>query len=196
MFHAEQASSRRLQNNAIPKGRNHETQRFYQGHRFGRGGRGYRRSARDCAIDAGDQMAHDHELAEVARHAAWRRRDDGEGRRRGDRRQIPDPDLCGRRNRAGPAGARRRAERHRRDGPHRALLLFRQGPDLHLRLLDPVRPGHAHQPGLVRAGWRPGNSQRVLQELQRERRCSPATPAVRWAAGSARRSTPSKTSRD
>ena len=33
------------------------------------------------------------------------------------------------------------------------------------------------------------------KELQRHARCSPATPAARWAAGSARRSRPSTISR-
>ena len=39
---------------------------------------------------------------------------------RDERRQIPDPGLRGRRNRAWPAGPRRGAERHRRDGQHGA----------------------------------------------------------------------------
>ena len=39
------------------------------------------------------------------------------------------------------------------------------------------------------------SAQRVLQEIQRDLCCSPAIPAVRWAAGSARRSTPSTISR-
>ena len=115
--------------------------------------------------------------------------------RRSHRQQIPDPDLCRRRNRSGPAGARRRAERHRRDGPHRVLLLFRQGSDFHLRLVGAVRAEHAPQPGLVHAGRRQGGAQRVLQEATTSSRCSPATPAARWAAGSARRSIPSTISR-
>src|SRR5450759_4210029 len=63
--------------------------------------------AGDRAVDAGDQMAHDHELAEVARHALRRHRNDVQGRRRGDRRQVPDSDFRRRRNRARPAGRRR-----------------------------------------------------------------------------------------
>ena len=52
------------------------------------------------------------------------RRDLRQARRRGDRQQVPDPRLRRRRDRARPAGARRGAERHRRDGPHRLLLLL------------------------------------------------------------------------
>ena len=56
-------------------------------------------------------------------------------RRRGDRQQVPDPDFRRRRNRTRPAGRRRGAEWHRRNRPHRLVLLFRQGPDLRLRHL-------------------------------------------------------------
>ena len=172
-----------------------EAKRLYQGHRIGRGGRGDDCRAGDRAIDAGNQMAHDDELAEIARHAVRRRRDDGQGGRRSHRQQISDPDFCRRRNRSRPAGARCRAERHRRDGPHGVLLLFRQGSDLHLRHGRAVRAQPAHQPGLVHAGRRQGTSQRVLQEATTSLRCLPATPAARWAAGSARRSTRSTISR-
>ena len=58
-----------------------------------------------------------------------------------------------------------------------------------------VRTEPADQPGLVHARRRQGSSQRVLQEVQCHAPCSRATPAVRWAAGSARRSTRSPTSR-
>ena len=50
-----------------------------------------------------------------------------------DRQQIPDPGLRRRRDRARPCRRRRRAERHRRDVPHRVLLLLRQGSDLRVR---------------------------------------------------------------
>ena len=49
----------------------------------------------------------------------------------------------------GLPGRRRGAERHRRDRPHRVLLLLRQGPDLRLRHLGAVRPER-------RASTRPG----------------------------------------
>ena len=45
--------------------------------------------------------------------------------------------------------ARRRAERHRRDGPYGVLLLFRQGPDLRLRHRAAVRPERAPAECLV-----------------------------------------------
>ena len=53
-----------------------------------------------------------------------------QGGRRGHRQQIPDPGVCRRRDRAWTAGARRGDQRHRRDVPHRLLLLCRQGSDL------------------------------------------------------------------
>ena len=58
-----------------------------------------------------------------------------------------------------------------------------------------VRTQHAPQPGLVHAGRRQGGAQRVLQEATTSSRCSPAIPAARWAAGSARRSRRSTISR-
>ena len=173
----------------------HEAKRFSQSYRYWCRGRSHDGGAGDCAVDAGDQVAPDGELAEVARHAVGRRRDDGQARCRGHRQQIPDSDLCRRRNRAGPAGARRRAERHRRDGPYRVLLLFRQGPDFRVRHGGAVRPEPAPQPGLVHARRRQGAAERVLQELQRHLVPAPAIPAARWAAGSARRSRPSTISR-
>ena len=108
----------------------HETSSISEGSRRGRCRVHRGRGAGDRAVDADDQMAHAVQLAEVARHDLRRRRDDVQGGRRGDRRQVPDPGLRRRRNRAGPAGRRCRAERHRRDRPHRLVLLFRQGPDL------------------------------------------------------------------
>src|ERR1039457_7169619 len=125
--------------------------------------------AGDRAVDAGDQMAHDHELAEVARHALRRRRNDVQGRRRGDRRQVPDSDFRRRRNRARPAGRRRRTERHRRVRPHRLVLLFRQGPNVRHGHIDCVRPKPTAEPRLVHAGRRQGSAQRVLQEVQLHR---------------------------
>ena len=59
--------------------------------------------------------------------------------RGGDQQQVPDSGLCGRRNRSGVRRRRRRAER---DGPvlsHRAVLLFRQGPDLRVRVRHSFR---------------------------------------------------------
>src|ERR1700722_782172 len=143
------------------QGRNHETTRFYQGRRIGRGGRGDDGGAGDRAVDAGDQMALDGKLAEIAGYAVWRRGADGEGGCRSHRRQIPDPDLCRRRDRSRPAGSRCGPERHRRNGPYRLLLLLRQGSDLHLRLVGAGRGEHAPQPELVRHRRRPGSPQRI-----------------------------------
>ena len=79
-------------------------------------------------------MAHADELAEIARHALWRRRDDEQDGCGSDRQQIPDPDL------SPPAKSclACRCSTPCRTArceivPHRVVLLFRQGPDLHLR---------------------------------------------------------------
>ena len=172
-FPAEAVSASRQDDTSTTKrligkqGRTHETERFPQGHRYRRRRRSSARSTGHRAVDAGNQMAIHDELAEVARHALRRGRADGEDRRRDHRQQVSAADLCRRRNRPRPAGARRRAERHGRDGAYRVLLLFRQGPDLHLRHRGAVRSQLAPEPGLVHQWRRQGAAQRVLQELQR-----------------------------
>ena len=107
---------------------------------------------------------------------------------RDDGQQVPDPHLRRRRDRAGPAGARCRAERHRRDGSYRRHLLRRQGSDLRVRHRRPVRHQLAPAGSLDEVGRRARAARRVLQGLQRLRHAFAATPARRWAAGSARRS--------
>src|SRR5258708_20246312 len=76
-----------------------EATRLYQGHRNERGGRCNDRGTGDRTIDAGDQMAHAHQLAEVAGHAVWRRRDDGQGGWRSHRPQVSDSKIRPRPNR-------------------------------------------------------------------------------------------------
>ena len=91
---------------------------------------------------------------------------------------------------------RRRAERRRSSAPHGAVLLLRQGPDVRVRLRDSVRHERraSRTPGCTTAaGWQ--LLQRVPQGLQHRQLPAPATPARRWAAGSARRSRRSPTSR-
>src|SRR6266404_7294471 len=83
----------------------HEATRLYQGHRNRRGRRCNLGSTGDRAIHAGNQMANDNKLAEIARHAARRCRADGQGGRRGHRQQVPDPDLLRGRNRSRPASS-------------------------------------------------------------------------------------------
>ena len=141
-------------------------------------------------------MAHAAQLAEVARHAVRRRRNDGQGGRRSDRQQIPDPGFRGRRNRAGPCQSSTRC----RTAPSRSATPRRTTTSARIRpspsaLRSPFGPNAAAEPGLVDAGRRQGSAQRVLQEVQLHGACSPATPAVRWAAGSARRSIPSTISK-
>ncbi len=112
-------------------------------------------------------------------------------RRRSHRQQVSDSAVRGRRDCARTAGGRRRAERHRRDRPHRFLLLLRQGS-------RPSRsaPRSRSVPTSVsiRVGTRSAAARKCSTSSTRNTtasRCSPAIPAVRWAAGSARRSTPS-----
>ena len=119
-----------------------------------------------------------------------------EAGRRDDRQQVPDPGVRRRRNRARPAGARRDVERHRRDVPHRArtttsarIRPSRSSPAVPFGLNARQQNSWLYQGG--------GNelAQRVLQEVQRRSASPAATPAPRWAAGSARRSRPSPTCR-
>ena len=130
-----------------------------------------RRAATALAAPAIAQTARDHvaadlELSEVARHDLRRRRDLRQVCRRGDRRQVPDPGLRRRRDRARPAGRRRGQRRHRRDVPHRLLLLLGQGPDLRLRHRRAVRPQRppAERLDVRRRRQRP--DERVLREVQ------------------------------
>jgi TRAP-type mannitol/chloroaromatic compound transport system substrate-binding protein len=72
-----------------------------------------------------------------------------------------------RRDRARPAGARCRAERHRRDGHTASYYYFGKDPTFAFGTAVPFGTQPAHQPGLVHAGRRQGPAQPVLQELQR-----------------------------
>ena len=91
----------------------------------------------------------------------------GQARCRSHRQQVSNSGFCRRRNRAGAAGPRCRAKRHRRDGAYGLLLLLRQGSDLCIRYGGAVRAQPAYQPGLVHARRWQGPAQPVLQELQR-----------------------------
>src|SRR4051794_7522758 len=138
----------------------------YRERRSRAGGRGGARSARDRAIATRDQGADGPELAEKPGYAIWGGRVPRETGGRGDRQSVPDPCLRRRRNRAGAAGPRRGAEQHGRDGPHRELLLHRQGPDLQPRLHDPVRDELPADERLDDACRRAGAVAQVLRRLQ------------------------------
>ena len=97
------------------------------------------------------------------------------------------------RDRARAAGAGRRAERHRRDGQYRALLLFRQGSRVHLRHGAAVRAQRPPDELLASLRRRLRAAQRSAERLQLHRGRGRAIPARRWAAGSARRSSRSTT---
>ncbi len=92
-----------------------------------------------------------------------------EGRHGHDRRQVPDPGVRRRRDRAGPAGAGRGQQRHGRGLPHRLLLLRRQGPDLRAGLRDPVRHELSRPERLALGRRRHGADERVLRQVQRPR---------------------------
>ncbi len=106
------------------------------------------------------------ELSEVARHALRRRRNLRQGGGRGDREQVPDPGIRGRRDRSGAAGGGCGDQRHGRDVPHRLLLLRRQGSDLRAALRRAVRAQRAHAECLGVFRGRHRSDQRVLQEIQ------------------------------
>ena len=109
-----------------------------------------------------------------------------QGRRRDDGRQVRDPDLRGRRDRARPAGARRGLQRHRRMRPHLHRLLHRQEPGADLRRLAAVRPDAAPAQCLAAVRRRPQADGRGLRQLRRRGASRPARPAGRCSAGSAR----------
>src|SRR5712691_2072147 len=114
-------------------------------------------------------MAADVELSQVARYALRRLRNLRQGHRRGDRQQVPDPMFRSGRNRARPAGARRRLERYRRDVQYRPVLLRGKGPDLHVRYRHSVRAQYPHAARLAAIRRRHGADERALQEIQRVR---------------------------
>ena len=152
--------------------------------------------AGDRAVDAGDQMAHDVELAEVARHALWRRRDDRQGR-------SPKPPTTSSRSRPSPRGeivpglqVLDAVQNGTVEIGHTAsYYYFGKDPTFAFGTAVPFGLNTRMQPGLVHAGRRQGAAERVLQEVQHHRAARPAIPAARWAAGSARRSRPSTISR-
>ena len=154
------------------------------------------RSARHRAIDAGAQMAPDGELAEVARYALG-------ALAKLFAKYVAEATDNKFQIQAFAAGeivpalqtARRRAERHRRDGPHRLLLLHRQGPDLGAVLRRAVRAERAPAERLVLRRRRAEADRRLRREVQHLQPADGQHRLRRWAAGSAKRSTPSTTSR-
>ena len=130
------------------------------------------------------------ELPEVARHDLRRGRSHVQGGRGGDRRQVPDPGVRGRRDRPGLAGRRRRAERHRRNAAtRRRYYYFGKDPTFAFGTVDPVRPQRppVRTPGGIIGGGEQADATSSTRNTT-SRRSSAATPARRWAAGSARRS--------
>ena len=90
---------------------------------------------------AGAEMALHVALPEGARHDLRRRRDLRQIRLGGDgRATVPIQDFAAGEIVPGLAGGRRGGGRHRRDLPHRELLLLGQGSDLRLRHRRAVRP--------------------------------------------------------
>ncbi len=117
----------------------YETPRLFENRRSGRR-RDPGRHARDRAVAARGEVAADLELPEVARHDLRHGAAVFQARQRRHRRQVPDPGLRARRDRAGPAGARRGHLRHGRMRAFADLFLHRQGPDAGARHRHPLRP--------------------------------------------------------
>ena len=142
--------------------------------------------------DAADQVAADDKLAEDARCALRFVRGVCQACRRDHRQRVSNPGLRRRRDRARPRGARRRAEPSRRDGQHRRPITM----SARMRRWRSARPCRsASTRGRWRRGWCTAAATTCC------RRCSRASIAtasrwairgVRWAAGSARRSTRSR----
>ena len=110
------------------------------------------------------------QLAEVARHAVRRGRNDGQGRCRGDRQQIPDPGICRWRNRAGPCRSSTRCRTApSRCGHTASYYYFGKDPTFAFGTSVAFGPNAAPEPGLVHARRRQGSAQRVLQEVQLHR---------------------------
>ena len=101
-----------------------------------------------------------------------------------------------RRNRARPAGGRRRPERHRRDAAtRRPTTTVGKDPTFAFGTAVPFGLNARQQNAWLYQGGGQRADERVLHELQHLRASRAATPARRWAAGSARRSRRSTTSR-
>src|SRR5258708_25335096 len=105
-------------------------------------------------------MATDGQLAEVARYALRWLRIFLQARRRSHRQSLSDSTVCRRRNRSRLAGARRRIERHGRNGQYGALLLLGQEPGVYIRHGAAVWAQHAAAYLLAVVWRRAGHAQR------------------------------------
>ena len=159
-------------------------------------GRGSDRRSGRRAEHAGTQVAHDLELPEEPRHHLRRGRDLHELRCRGDRPQVSDPGFCRRRVGSRAGSRQRRRQWFGRTVPYGELLLLGQGPDLCLRHRRSVRSQHAYAERLDVPWRRHRSDERVLRDSESLRPCPAEIPARRWAAGSARRSSPSRTCKE
>ena len=112
------------------------------------------------------QVASRVELPAQPRYDLRRRRGHQQARGIGDQQQVPDPDLRGRRDRAGVRRRRRGAERDDPVRAHGAVLLLRQGSDVRLRVRHSVRHERAPAERMDVSRRRPGADARVLQGLQ------------------------------
>ena len=125
------------------------------------------RQAGDRAVMPDDQVAPDLELPEIARHALWR----GGDARRSTSPKRPTTNSRSRLSPPARSCPRLQALDAVQNGTvemcHTARLLFRrQGPDLRLLHLDPLRPECAPAERLVLRRRRHGAAQRVLPEVQ------------------------------
>ena len=136
-------------------------------------------------------MAADLELPAPARHHLRHRPDLRPLPGRGDRQQVPDPDLPGGRARRRPAGARRRAERRRSSAARRRSISIsaRSRPSASAPACPSASTPASSIPGGISAAAR--RSSTTSSPASTPSASSSASRAARWAASSARSSRPS-----
>ena len=145
-----------------------------------------RRGPRHRPVRAGDQMAPDLQLSQVARHDLRRRADAVPLRRRGDRQQVPDPAVRRRRAGAQPAGPRRRHQRLRSSAP------TRRPTSTSARTRRSASAPACRSASTAATSSRGGPSPAAPTSSTPRSRSStptasrPATPARKWAAGSSK----------
>ena len=147
--------------------------------------------AGDRAVDAGAQMAHDNELAEVARHALRRRGADVQGRRKRPTASSEIQTFAAGEIVPGLQVVDAVQNGTVECGHTASYYYFGKDPTFAFGTSVGFGPQPASEPGLVYAGRRQGKCSTNSTRITIARRCSPAIPAVRWAAGSARKSRPS-----
>ena len=141
------------------------------------------------------QMAHDDELAEIARHALGRREIMAKAVAEATDNKFQIQTFAAGEIVPGLQVVDAVQNGTVEMGHTASYYYFGKDPTFAFGTSVAFGPNQRIESGLVHAGRRQGSAQRVLQEVQLRSRCSPAIPAARWAAGSARRSTRSTISK-